>query len=635
MSWSVELSEDQRLYAAHSARILRLVAGPGTGKTRVMTRRVAYLIEEARVEPSKILALTFSRAAARELRERLEDLLGEEIGDRPGVYTLHAFALRQLLRFGGAPSLPQPIRIADDYDERRVVQEEIKVLAEMERIKNVQDEFTNLASDWETLEADSDEWARRHPNPRFIGAWQRHREIYGYTLRAELVYALKKYLDEDPNLQLEPEFDHVLVDEYQDLNRCELAVIARLVGDHRTLFAAGDDDQSIYGFRNAFPHGLRQFRDTYNSAEEGELVECFRCDKDILSTALNVAEQDTDRIPKEIAALEDAEDGQVGAFSFGSIAAEARGIARLCRQLVDDAGIRPGGILILLRNNPHGTYSEPIIEALAQQDLDAELPTDPFAVLDDGLARQVVCVLRLLHDPEDGLAWAELLELRENSVGSGARMAAYRLADELGERYYTALGRIGDDADLLDHPRRRAISEEVQAIQGMLRELDDALDAPASEGLDAVLDAVSFPHGDEREEIENLLLSLLSDDEESQSLSDVEEALHSSRGAMDEAEREADSDRVQIMSMHTAKGLTAEAVIIASCDDQLIPGDTDSKRDMDDQRRLLYVSLTRAKHFLFVTFARLRSGRQSHGLGVSEKRTYTRFLRDYLPPESP
>src|SRR4051794_1592682 len=124
MMWADELSADQQAYASHDARILRLVAGPGTGKTRVMTRRIAYLIEEGQVEPSKILALTFSRAAARELRERLEDLLGMDTGDRPSVYTLHAFALRQLLRLGGAPSLPQPIRIADDYDERHVVQEE-------------------------------------------------------------------------------------------------------------------------------------------------------------------------------------------------------------------------------------------------------------------------------------------------------------------------------------------------------------------------------------------------------------------------------------------------------------------------------------------------------------------------------
>jgi DNA helicase II / ATP-dependent DNA helicase PcrA len=600
-----------------------------------MTRRVAYLIEDQGVDPSRILALTFSRAAARELRERLEDLLGDEAGDRPSVYTLHAFALRQLLRLGGAPSLPQPIRIADDYDERRVVQEEIKVLSEMDRIKDVQNEFNNLASDWETLEADSDEWERRHPNPRFIGAWQHHRNIYGYTLRAELVYALKRYLDEDPDLQLEPEFDHILVDEYQDLNRCELAVVARLVGADRTLFAAGDDDQSIYGFRNAFPHGLRQFQETYPSTDEGELVECFRCDKDILANALNVAEQDTDRIPKDIASLDDADDGQVEAFTFGSIAAEARGVARLCRQLVDDAGLQPGDILILLRNNPHGTYSDPIIEALEKEGMDAELPTDPFVVLDEGSARQIVCVLRLLRDREDGLAWSELLELRDNGIGAGARMAVYRLADEIGERFYQALKQVGEDAEVLEHARRRNVSEDVQAIQHMLDGLEHALDAPASEGLVAVLDAVQLPSAEDQDEIEELLLSLLADDEESQTLGDVEEALHSSRGALDETEREADSDRVQIMSMHAAKGLTAEAVIIASCDDQLIPGDTDSKREMDDQRRLLYVSLTRARHFLFVTYARLRRGRQSHGLGVSERRTYTRFLRDYLSPRSP
>ena len=126
-----ELSDEQREYASHDARILRLVAGPGTGKTRVLTRRVAYLIEEARVEPSQILALTFSRAAARELRERLEVLLGEETGDRPGVYTLHAFALRQLLRHGGAPTLPHPIRIADDYDERWVIEEELSELTNL------------------------------------------------------------------------------------------------------------------------------------------------------------------------------------------------------------------------------------------------------------------------------------------------------------------------------------------------------------------------------------------------------------------------------------------------------------------------------------------------------------------------
>src|SRR5437868_7009609 len=108
MAWSDDLSPEQREHASHPARILRLVAGPGTGKTRVLTRRVGYLIETGTAEPSEILALTFSRAAARELRHRLEALEGDRVGDRPAVYTLHAFALRQLLRLGGAPTLPHP-----------------------------------------------------------------------------------------------------------------------------------------------------------------------------------------------------------------------------------------------------------------------------------------------------------------------------------------------------------------------------------------------------------------------------------------------------------------------------------------------------------------------------------------------
>ena len=326
-----------------------------------MSRRVAYLIEERGVEPSAILALTFSRAAARELRERLEVLLGSETGDRPAVSTLHAWSLRQLLRNHGAPSLPHPIRIADDYDERWVIQEELKELAGM-NVRRVRDELQALASDWETLAADDDEWERRFPNPQFLGAWRRHREIYGYTLRAELVYAVKKALDEDENFELERDFTHVLVDEYQDLNRCEIRVIQQLIAGERRLFVAGDDDQSIYGFRNAFPLGLREFGESYPGAHDGELEECHRCDRAILRLALAVAEQDVDRIPKELHARPDAGEGVVETYRFPNGTSEARGIAELCRRLRDDEGVEPGGILVLLRSDPQHVYSDPIVE---------------------------------------------------------------------------------------------------------------------------------------------------------------------------------------------------------------------------------------------------------------------------------
>jgi DNA helicase II / ATP-dependent DNA helicase PcrA len=119
-----------------------------------------------------------------------------------------------------------------------VIEEELSDLAGL-TVRKVRQEFGNLASDWETLRADEDEWERRHPNPRFLGAWRRHREIYGYTLRAELVYALKTAFDEDPDLELEGEFTHVLADEYQDLNHCEIAVLQRLGRSRPKLLRSG------------------------------------------------------------------------------------------------------------------------------------------------------------------------------------------------------------------------------------------------------------------------------------------------------------------------------------------------------------------------------------------------------------
>jgi DNA helicase-2/ATP-dependent DNA helicase PcrA len=631
VAWGDDLSAEQAAYASHAADRLRLVAGPGTGKTRVMTRRVAYLIEEENVEPGSILALTFSRAAARELRERLESLLGEEIGDRPAVSTLHAFALRQLLRNRGAPNLPRPIRIADDYDERHVIQEELKELTGL-RVRQVRREFANLSSDWETLAADEDEWERQFPNPRFLAAWRQQRSVYGYTLRAELVYSVKKALDEDPEFELERNFSNIVVDEYQDLNRCEIEVTRQVVGDGRRLFVAGDDDQSIYGFRNAFPLGLREFNASYPGAEEGELEECHRCDREILRLALAVAEQDLQRIPKNLRPRGDAGDGTVAAYRFRNITDEAHGIAELCAELRDQHDVELRRVLILLRSDPQRVYSDPIREALAGVGIEVEIPTDPFAILDEPDLRALTCILRLLREPSDGLAWRELLELRANGIGAGTLFAAYKLAAERRQRYHETLTLIADEPDVLESRLRNRLAEEIREIENLLDQLQPLFEQDASPALAQLLDALGIDSDDGREAVTELLESVVSDEDEP-SLSDMEKALHGSRSAMEGVTEEPEADRVRIMTMHSAKGLTADAVIVAACDDELIPGTPEDERELDEQRRLLYVSLTRARHYLYVTYAVRRMGRQSHMLGLSEARTFTQFLRDYLTPD--
>ncbi|NLE95192.1 MAG: UvrD-helicase domain-containing protein, partial [Dehalococcoidia bacterium] len=201
MPWDDNLLPGQREAASHSGTHARVLAGPGTGKTLTLTRHVCYLLEELHVPSAEVLVITFTRAAAAELRQRFEQRLGAT--ERPAVLTLHSFALRQLLRNSDFVSdLPRPLRIADDWEERHIVQEDLKALLGLSRITQVQDLMHGLSADWQSLTADDEQWERRFPNPTFLGAWREHRSVYGYTLRDELAYQLKKMLEQRSDCEI-------------------------------------------------------------------------------------------------------------------------------------------------------------------------------------------------------------------------------------------------------------------------------------------------------------------------------------------------------------------------------------------------------------------------------------------------
>lgn len=227
MAWDDDLLPEQKKAAAHMGSHARLLAGPGTGKTLTIARHICFLVSEKNVPAENILAVTFTRAAARELRKRVENELGE--GKSPRISTLHSFALRQLLRNASRiTDLPQPLRIADDWEERNIILEDLKTLLNLGHIREAADLLNDLSADWQSLTADEADWERRFPNPQFLGAWREHRGIYGYTLRSELVYQLKKALEQRGDFELEGPLEHLIVDEYQDLNRCDLAVVREI-----------------------------------------------------------------------------------------------------------------------------------------------------------------------------------------------------------------------------------------------------------------------------------------------------------------------------------------------------------------------------------------------------------------------
>jgi len=630
MQWDRNLLDDQKKAASHIGSHAQLLAGPGTGKTLTLTRRAAYLVTEKGILPDQILAVTFTRAAAFELRNRIADVLEVQQNELPRVSTLHSFALRQLLRNSDLiESIPRPLRIADDWEEHNIILEDLKVILGY-NLKTVRERFNLLSADWQTLIADEEEWENRFSDPRFLGAWRQHREVFGYTLRSELVYQLKRALEQTGEFSLESDYLHLLVDEYQDLNRCDLAVIFAIRDKGAEVFGAGDDDQSIYGFRYAHPEGIRRFDRDYIPSSLLTLGTCVRCDRSIIDLSLFVANLDPTRLEKPLEPRNDAGEGEIYILRFGNQQSEARGVATICRHLLDRQGYAPKDILILMRSDRYGAFSSVIRKALESRDVPVAVRVEGTP-LDTPAGRIFLSVLRLLADDNDSLALRTLLILRDNRIAKESYSALYDLARNNAETFSKTVRRVVEEPELIPRLGRR-IASEMREVQNILdrhqyrfgsladsSEPQDLLGALRNLADDVIKDT------DNRAEVLRFLESIVAETNST----DHGELLRALSSSLEDAEQELDSESVNIMTMHKAKGLTASAVIVIATEDEYIPGRQIGGRE-GDERRLLYVSLSRAQYFLAVTYCERRTGQQGHMGRTSGqlRRALTRFLRD-------
>lgn len=617
MVWSDDLNDEQidaaSFYGAHCC----LLAGPGTGKTRSLTRRVMYLIEELGCKPSNITALTFTRAAAAELSQRVkEELTGSD--SFPIVSTLHSFALKLILSNPAKTRLPQPVRIADDYEEEVII-DELKTILNLNK-KDVRYLLNQLSANWDELKADEDDWKNNFPNPQFLGGWEQHREVYGYTLRSELVYQLKGALEEE-DFNFIPPINYLLVDEYQDLNPCDLAVIKLLTEHGAELFGAGDDDQSIYGFRFANPEGIRRLVDAYDPSERLELKECMRCDKNILDLSLFVANQDPNHIEKELRCRDGASEGEVKILRFDGERNEANGIADICNHLINNEGVDPSKILILLRSDKNRVFSNVLRESLENKGIPVNIASNPLAPLETNEGRTFVCFLQLLINPKDNLAWRILLKIRRNNIGNQTFEELYRIALQEGIDFYGALEFVTDNPDSISG-RKKSLQEEIKIIKEFID--NTKVDGDLSIFIEKLAEEIIND-----EETRTDVLSIFEKVIQSSNEINLEKLLKAINLSLSNEEQDSDNNLVSIMTMHQAKGLTADAVFIVAAEDEYIPGRAVGEGEVGDSRRLLYVSLTRAKHYLFITHCKRRTGAQSHtgSNPTTSRRRLSRFLR--------
>jgi len=645
MAWNDGLSGRQLEAAGHKGKHARLLAGPGTGKTFTLTRRLVKLVTEDKIPSENILALAFTRINVFDLRRNLANELAPYRIPTPRISTLHSYALRQLLRNSHLiTSLPEHFRIADDYEEKDIIRPDIAHTLSLSD-KQVREKFDDLSSEWQSLVVENVGY--KPADPRFMGAWQEHRKVYGYVLRSELVWQLKHALEENlDDFDLEGNIEYLLVDEYQDLNKCDLAIIRVLAERGAEVFCTGDDDQSIYGFRRAHPVGIRRFLDEYQPSVPLELDICRRCDRAIIAVGQYVANLDPHRLWKPLNPRDDASDGEVHLLRFSNEDEEAQHVALICKYLQETMGYKPEDILVLLRSDYQREYSSVLEAALEHSGLQANTKAQRGGPMDEPAGRYLLCLMRLSVNDCDDLAWRTILHhaRKRNGIGEETILAIYEHAVNEGLRFCEVLQRIENDPSLI--PRGKFVKEDMARIRELTSQLADLVRAEPPDPQDEA--EKTKARENVLEGLSNLAKTIIALDEDRQLVSDhlrkiaehsdattLRELLNALTSPEDTFDQELEQGKINILTMHRAKGLTAKAVIIVAAEEQLIPGDAIGEA-RGDERRLLYVSLTRAQHSLYITFCNQRLGRQKYTGSSSGNphRTLTPFLRGAIQPES-
>lgn len=608
----------QQAAATDPAAQVRLVAGPGSGKSFSIEGRVEYLIN-GNVDVARILAVSFTRNAAKDLANRIRAKCAQaglqHKGDVP-VSTLHSAALRMLRLANLLTMYPVDPRVLDEWEMANWIDEQFAREASVTpgRAKAIREYHEAW---WSTGQQNPANYIPANPpvtvaeQQQFVAFHQMQMGFYGCLLVGEIVRTSMQYATAnaiDPKALLD--IEHLIVDEYQDLNPMDLALVDHLVGQGVTTFVAGDDDQSVYSFRHASPQGIQTFVRRFPGATDHMLSDCFRCTPAVLNAAINVLGQfaPAGRIPKALASLYDTArprvEGHAHWWKFSSPQTEATAIAQSCLEL-HAAGLDYGDMMILLGNRH-------VVAAGLQQALtDAGVPFSPVqaeAFRDTDAGRTGFSILRIVSDADDLVAHRNLMSLLPQMGPVRCLDVTTRCSNANLNAVDLFRGHIPNGVlTSLQLGKVHQVQAVVTAIGGWqstdtmtqrgqdLADLVEQVRGPADrQAWDAFV--ATIPQDATLSELTDLLYADGIEDE-----SAVIKAIHTRLGLP--IPPTVDPDRVQVLTMHGAKGLSAKVVFIPGLEENVFPNQRTAARPglVNEGARLLYVSITRARAGVFLT----------------------------------
>ena len=618
---------------------LLILAGPGSGKTRVITHRVAHLIKLCGVSPHHIMAVTFTNKAAREMRERLEQLLGQAV-EALTLGTFHAICARILRREGKAIGLDASFVIYDEEDQLSLTKQALEELNLDPKQYAPRALHSAISSAKSRLLGPKDyaQWVNSYFEEIVSRIYQRYQEllVQGQAVDFDdLLMRTVQLFQDHPQIlsRYQSKYVHILVDEFQDTNIAQYMLMKQLAGKYRNLCVVGDPDQSIYSWRFADLRNILSFEKDYPEAKVVFLEQNYRSTKTILEVASDIISANVQRKPKKL--WTENEDGaSVTLIESYNAEEEAQSVVNEIEKLISQEQISLKDCAVMYRVNAQSRILE---ETFLRYGVPYKL-VGGTRFYQRREVKDIIAYLRLIHNPQDNVSLSRIMNVPSRGVGQRTLSQLQSWAKAHDASLFEALKQVGHDV-IASGAKQSLPPRITQALAGfdalMAGLIAQSRELSLSGLLDEILEHTRYREyvldkegGEERWENVMELKSVASDYDEL----DPEEALAaflekvSLVSDIDELDEKADA--VTLITLHQAKGLEFPAVFIVGLEEGILPHrrSFDDPAEMEEERRLCYVGITRAKKRLHL----LRSYRRSL-FGGSTANPPSRFLQDISP----
>jgi DNA helicase-2/ATP-dependent DNA helicase PcrA len=629
-----ELNPAQRQAVTAQDGPILVLAGPGSGKTRVLTHRVAHLVRQRGIPPWRIMAVTFTNKAADEMRARLRQLIDTGL-DRLTIGTFHAICVRILRREHQAAGIARDFVIFDDSDQMAVTRQAIKAL-------NLDDKQYRPRAVHNAISRAKNELigpAEYHPATYWHEVagriYERYQEILeennGLDFDDLLMRAVYLFAENETVLQkYQNRYQQILVDEWQDTNTAQYELVRLLSAAHQNIFVVGDEDQSIYRFRGADYRNVSRFRQDFDAARVILLEQNYRSTQTILNAANAVISGNVHRTPKKLH-TDKGQGPRITVHEAYSEEDEAEYVVSTIRQLERDGQAEPGDCAVMYRTN---AQSRALEDAFVYAGMPYKLvgATRFYARRE---IKDVLAYLRIIHNPGDGISLGRVINVPPRGIGAKTIATLNRWVEQLETSVYGALQLLKSPADgPFETPFRTRARRALLDLVDLWDELIGARERlNVAELLDLTLERSGYADwvqdgSKEGEDRWQNILELRTVTQEYAAMP-VEEGLPT---FLEEVALVSDTDNLDenanaatLLTLHSAKGLEFPVVFITGMEEGILPHSRsfDEPEEMEEERRLCYVGITRAKKRLYLVHAFRRTL-----YGQSDVSSASRFVRD-------